>query len=417
MSSHYDSYYSPASAHRGAAHPPPWAMGAPMYVPAPGPGPYLAQPVKGPDGQEMFARRHHGSTVIEPINHERRKKFNDRKSKNPNIKEREYYGYAVHGDQVVYIPKKKRGQYRVLHANQHDRGEKYLAGHKGGDHRKRHEENKKKRKVRHPILKTLSDACKQVGKQKKDKSAFPDSGWMGTVFSDFFTQLNALKADFTASRPPFDAKPEGKVWPSELTINSISVGGDTDAAKYVEFAKEKRKLFSELKKLIGSSQNRHRSHAVELSQAKSLAEKNGMSIPDANDPRALTSTVMGVTMKMRSGNPIVLPKNRELQDRILSEFVRVTLLAGESEGENSAKISHADVLEKLKGIVPEGVRVGLLDHPDRLKHILQKARSDKKRIKNNLKKQAASAIVSASEAKLPAAAGATPSLVSMLYHR
>jgi hypothetical protein len=373
----------------------------------------MSQPVSGPHG-ELFAAREHGSTVLKPIDHKKRERFLERQKKNPKIKEREHYGYAVHGDHVVYIPKNKRGMYKELRENQKERGGKYKQGHVSGEHRKQHEERKKNRRVKHPILGTLAEACKPVAKEKKEKHDFPASPWLKTTFQTFFDQLSALHTSFDASQNPFDAKPPGKVWPKELSISSIA------ATTYEEFGKEKRRLFSELKKLIGPSQQSHTLHAGELRQAQALAEKNSVEPPKDSDPRPLDLTLVRIVGKE---GIIVLPrKNKALRDKIIAKCIEFNVLNRQTA---DTKLEDLDVLNGIREKLPAGVVKGLLADHSSLEHIVKLARDDKKRhakrmARSTAAEEDAAKFSTASEARAPlpaSAAGAAPSLVSMLYHR
>lgn len=410
MSSSYDHYYTPAGpAHR---HPPPWAMGAPMYAPAPPPDAYLAQPVTGPNGQKMFARRVRGSTVLEPFSPEKHKRFEARRKTNPKIKHKEYSGYAVHGNQVVYIPKKKRGQYRVLHENQRNRGKAYHDDHKSGKHKNQHEERKKKRKVKHDILTTLANCCAVMSKTKKENEEIPTRDFVVLIFDEFVKELAALSVEFVNSTGTFDAKPKGLEWPKNLDAHTFpEVEGDTKAKWYADFGKVKSHLFSALKKVIGSAQQRHSEHAGELKQAEALAKKNGVTVPaDVDNPLDYTFAAM-----IQKEGEMTLPRSKELQDKLIAKCILVIVL------NHIDKDGKADDLEILNGIRDKfsaGVINGLLHNPERLKHIVKMARNSRRSMARSMaKKAAATAVPQASEAKVAPAAGSTPSLVSMLYHR
>ena len=412
MSSSYDHYYTPAGpAHR---HPPPRAMGAPMYAPAPPPDAYLAQPVQGPNGQRMFARRVHGSTVLEPFDAKKHERFEAKRKANPKIKHKEYSGYAVHGDQVVYIPKKKRGQYRVLHENQRKRGKAYHEDHKSGKHKQQHEERKKKRRVKHDILKTLADCCAYVSKEKKKEGeATPSHDWMEDTIKPFIQELSELEIQFTGSKPPtFDAKPAGLQWPKDLDAHAFpEVEGDTKAKWYADFGKVKRHLFSALKKLIGSAQQRHSEHAGELKQAEALAKKNGVTVPaDVDNPLDYTFAAM-----IQKEGEMTLPRSKELQDKLIAKCILVIVL---NHIDKDGKADDFEILNGIRDKFSAGVINGLLHNPERLKHIVKMARNSRRSMARSMaKKAAATAVPQASEAKVAPAAGSTPSLVSMLYHR
>jgi len=387
-----------------------------MYAPAPPPDAYLAQPVTGPNGHKMFARRVRGSTVLEPFNPEKHKRFEARRKTNPKIKHKEYSGYAVHGNQVVYIPKKKRGQYRVLHENQRKRGKAYHEDHTGGKHKNQHEERKKKRKVKHDILTTLAGCCSVISKKKKESDEIPGREFVVMVFDSFVKELSQLETEFAESKGTFDAKPAGLQWPRDLDAHTFpEVEGDTKVKWYADFGKVKRHLFSALKRLIGSAQQRHSEHAGELKQAEALAAKNNITVPAGIDS-PLDHTFL---LMIQKEGEMTLPKSKELQDKLIAKCIWVTVL---NRIDKDGKADDFEILNGIRDKFSAGVINGLLHNPERLKHIVKMARDGKKRMARSLAKTsaaaaAAAAVPQASEARVAPAAGSTPSLVSMLYHR
>jgi len=116
---------------------------------------------------------------------------------------------------------------------------------------------------------------------------------------------------------------------------------------------------------------------------------------------------------------MVLPRSKELQDKLIAKCIWVTVL---NRIDKDGKADDFEILNGIRDKFSAGVINGLLHNPERLKHIVKMARDGKKRMARSLAKTsaaaaAAAAVPQASEARVAPAAGSTPSLVSMLYHR
>jgi hypothetical protein len=371
----------------------------------------------------MFAKKLPGGhTVLVPLDPVKHQRSLQRQREHPEHKEREHHGYAVHDGHTVYIPKSSRGQFRELRENQRERGAKYKHAHDARrqtrQHTKKHDEQNKKRKVKHPILTTLAEASKLVFAEKKAVHPFPPDAWLASTFHTFFGELAALADNFVGGVDPFDAKTPGTTWPVELDVSVIPVTGATDADKYTDFGKAKSKIVSELVKVIGSAQHHHTVWAAELRQAAPLAEKNGVPAPGIS-PHPLDAVIAEIFAK---GGEMKLPKNPELQDHILAKYIAIKVLPTHVEGETGPGLRYAELCAKLEGAVDADTIDRLLKKPERLAKILKQARAYKKsaekaRAKASAPRPGHSEAFLPSEAKASVAPAAAPSLVSMLYHR